>query len=105
MCRKPSESSKRRESVKKEISRIHEESHEIYGAPKITEELKKKGHVISEKTVGNYMHEMHIKAHYIKPWTKTTVSKNFSNRYSYISIRILSRGGIYYEKMGKTFSL
>ena len=23
---------------------------------------------------------MHIKAHYIKPWTKTTVSKNFSNR-------------------------
>lgn len=45
------------------------------GAPKITEELKKKGHVISEKTVGNYMHEMHIKAHYIKPWTKTTVSK------------------------------
>lgn len=26
------------------------------------------------------MHEMHIKAHYIKPWTKTTVSKNFSNR-------------------------
>ncbi|MGF0136211.1 IS3 family transposase, partial [Catenibacterium mitsuokai] len=78
--RKPSESSKRRESVKKEISRIHEESHEIYGAPKITEELKKKGHVISEKTVGNYMHEMHIKAHYIKPWTKTTVSKNFSNR-------------------------
>ena len=41
MCRKPSESSKRRESVKKEISKIHEESHEIYGAPKITEELKK----------------------------------------------------------------
>ena len=80
LCRKPSESSKRRESVKKEISKIHEESHEIYGAPKITEELKKKGHVISEKTVGNYMHEMHIKAHYIKPWTKTTVSKNFSNR-------------------------
>lgn len=26
------------------------------------------------------MHEMHIKAHYIKPWAKTTVSKNFSNR-------------------------
>lgn len=51
------------------------------------------------------MHKMHIKAHYVKPWTKTTVSKNFSNRYTYISIRILSRVGIYYEKMGKTFSL
>ena len=53
--RKPSKSKKRKESVKKEISEIHEESHEIYGAPKITEELKKKGHVISEKTVGNYV--------------------------------------------------
>ncbi|MFR4503990.1 MAG: IS3 family transposase [Catenibacterium sp.] len=42
LCRKPSESSKRRDSVKKEISKIHEESHGIYGAPKITEELKKK---------------------------------------------------------------
>ena len=40
----------------------------------------KKGHVISEKTVGNYMREMHIKAHYIKPWTRTTISKVFSKR-------------------------
>ena len=78
--RKPSKSKRRKEAVKKEISVIHEESHEIYGAPKITEELKKKGHVISEKTVGNYMREMHIKAHYIKPWTRTTISKDFSKR-------------------------
>ena len=77
--RKPSKSKRRKEDVKKEISVIHEESHEIYGAPKITEELKKKGHVISEKTVGNYMREMHIKAHYIKPWTRTTISKDFLN--------------------------
>lgn len=30
--------------------------------------------------VGNYMREMHIKAHYIKPWTRTTISKDFSKR-------------------------
>ena len=41
---------------------------------------RKKGHVISEKTVGNYMREMHIKAHYIKPRTRTTISKDFSKR-------------------------
>ena len=46
-------------SVKKEISKIHEESHESYGTPKIAEGSRKKGHMISEKTVGNYMHEMH----------------------------------------------
>ena len=26
------------------------------------------------------MREMHIKAHYIKPWTRTTISKDFSKR-------------------------
>ena len=44
---------------------------------KSPEKLKENEHVISEKTVGNYMREMHIKAHYIKPWTRTTISKDF----------------------------
>lgn len=66
--------------MKKEIKEIHEGSHEIYGAPKITEKLKENGHKISQKTVGNYMHEMGIKAHYIKPYTITTISKDFSTR-------------------------
>lgn len=78
--RKPSKSKERKEAVKKEISEIHKESHEIYGEPKITEKLKENEHVISEKTVGNYMREMHIKAHYIKPWTRTTISKDFSKK-------------------------
>ncbi len=47
--------------------------------------------MIPEKTVGNYMHEMHIKAHYIKPWTKTTVSKNFSNRLRKILSWVLTK--------------
>lgn len=34
---------------------------------------------IAEKTVGNYMREMNIKAHYIKPFTKTTVDPDFDH--------------------------
>lgn len=78
--RKPSNMEKHKNKIKEEIKEIHKESHEIYGAPKITRELRKEGHTVSEKTVGNYMREMSIKAHYIKPWTRTTVSRDFSHR-------------------------
>ena len=75
--RKKSHQQLHKELIKEMILTIYHKNKEIYGAPKITEELKKKGHVISEKTVGNYMREMHIKAHYI---TRTTISKDFSKR-------------------------
>ena len=56
-----------------EIRQIHKESHEIYGAPKIAEEMRKKGDVVSDKTVGNYMREIGIRACYTKHYTKTTI--------------------------------
>jgi putative transposase len=37
------------------ITKIYNELNQIYGAPKITEILRQKGHTIAEKTVGNYM--------------------------------------------------
>lgn len=80
LTRKPSNTKKRKTKIKEEIKEIHKESHEIYGAPKITQELRKEGHTVSEKTVGNYMREMNIKAHYIKPWIRTTVSRDFSHK-------------------------
>ena len=52
----------------------------IDGAPKITECLKREGEVIAEKTVGNYMREMGIKAQYVKPYTVTTINSDFSNK-------------------------
>lgn len=61
-----------------EIKVIHEDSHQIYGAPKITELLRRKGHGISEKTVGRYMKESGIKAWYRKPYTVTTRDSDFS---------------------------
>lgn len=68
----------RKKEVTKKIKEIHEESHEIYGAPKITRILKEQGISISERTVGKYMQEAGIRAHYVKPYIKTTIHSNFS---------------------------
>lgn len=43
------------------IKTIHEESHEIYGALKITAILNQSGIKVSEKYVGNIMRELGIK--------------------------------------------
>lgn len=75
--RSPSARQRKKEKIQKEIKKIHQESHQIYGAPKITKELWKKGIVIAEKTVGNYMREMGIKAHWIKPYIQTTIEPDF----------------------------
>ena len=64
----------------KKIKAIHEESHEIYGAPKITVKLNQSGIKVSEKYVGNIIREMGIKAHYIKPYTITTKDCDFSTK-------------------------
>ena len=77
--RKKSHRQLHKERIKEMILTIYHENKEIYGAPKITYILRQKGIKISMKTVSNYMREMGIKACYIKHWTKTTVSKNFSS--------------------------
>ncbi|MGY6080381.1 IS3 family transposase [Erysipelothrix rhusiopathiae] len=58
--------------MREQIVKIHEESYTIYGAPKITEVLRSKGHRIAQRTVSKYMNEEGIKANYIKPYTTTT---------------------------------
>lgn len=77
--RLPSKRELRKNTIKERILDIYNESHQNYGAPKITECLKKEGEVIAEKTVGNYMREMGIKAQYIKPYTVTTINSDFSD--------------------------
>ena len=76
--RKPSESQQRKDAVKDKIRSVYNSSKQIYGAPKITLELRKDGLCISERTVGKYMREMGIKAHWVKPWTTTTRDSDFS---------------------------
>ena len=65
-----------RGSQKEKIQKIYDASHQNYGAPKITVELRKSGECVAEKTVGNYMRQMGIKAQWVKPYTQTTISPN-----------------------------
>ena len=51
--------------------RIYSDSHNNYGAPKITRILKTQGLAISEKTVGNYMRQMGIRAQWIRSKPKS----------------------------------
>ena len=78
--RKPSRQQLRKTELQKEIRQIYEANHQIYGAPKIHQKLREKGLCISERTVTRYMKEMGIKACYVKPYTRTTISEDFSNK-------------------------
>lgn len=40
----------------------------------------KEGYKLSEKTVGNYMRQLGIKAHYIKPYTVTTTNSSLDDK-------------------------
>lgn len=77
--RLPSKQAIRKQNVKERIQEIYDESHQNYGAPKIARSLCQEGEEISEKTVGNYMREMGLKAQYIKPYTITTINSDFSD--------------------------
>lgn len=77
--RLPSEREKRKECIKERILEFYHDSHQNYGAPKITKCLRNEGEVIAEKTVGKYMKELGIKAQYVKPYTVTTIDSDFSN--------------------------
>ena len=77
--RLPSEREQRKRGIKERILEIYHDSHQNYGAPKITACLRMEGEVIAEKTVGKYMKELVIKAQYIKPYTVTTIDSDFSS--------------------------
>ena len=77
--REPSEQERRKQRIKELIKKIHADSHFIYGAPKITQILRGMGEKISERTVSIYMKELGIRACWVKPYTVTTISKDFSD--------------------------
>lgn len=76
--RLPSNQEIRKNSIKERILEIYNDSHQNYGAPKITQCLHQEGEKIAEKTVGNYMRELGIRAQYIKPYIVTTIQSDFS---------------------------
>ncbi|MBS6397560.1 MAG: IS3 family transposase [Clostridiales bacterium] len=74
----PSKTEERRNRIKEQIKDIYDESHQNYGAPKITQQLHKQGETTAEKTVGNYMRQMGIRAQWVKPYTVTTIDSDQS---------------------------
>ena len=80
----PSDREHRKNVIKNKICDIYDESKQNYGAPKITKKLRETGEIISEKTVGNYMREMGLKAQWVKPYTITTIDSDFSEEYKNI---------------------
>ncbi len=70
----------KRRKIKEAIQEVYEESHQIYGAPKITKVLEKRGYSVSLRTVSAYMKQLGIKAHYRMKVTQTTVSSDFTSR-------------------------
>ena len=78
--RQPSNTEQNRNRIKEKIKELYDDSHQNYGAPKITKELHKRGETTAEKTVGNYMRQMGIKAQWVKPYTVTTIDSDFSTK-------------------------
>ena len=77
--RTPSATELRRNRIKEEIIDIHNASHQNYGAPKITHELRKNGEIIAERTVGKYMKQIGLRAQWVRPYTRTTIDPDFSS--------------------------
>ena len=76
----PSAGQMKKEQRMAQIRKIYEESHEIYGAPKIAAKMRQEGDRISGRTVGKYMREMGIRACYRKHTTQTTRDSDFNSR-------------------------
>ena len=77
---RPTASQKRRNAMKDKIQQVYDDSHQIYGAPKIAVELRKDGERIATRTVGKYMRQMGIRAHWVKHWTRTTIDSDIDNK-------------------------
>lgn len=70
----------KRKQLKVEIQAIHDESKEIYGAPKNHQKLKNRDNKTPLPTVSLYMRQMGIKAHYVKKTTKTAINSDLSSK-------------------------
>ena len=69
-----SEQAKRRQELTKEVKRVHAESNQIYGSPKIYNQLKNEGIKTSERTVQRIMSDESIRSKTVKKFKATTNS-------------------------------
>jgi putative transposase len=65
---------KRRQELTKEVKRVHEESNQIYGSPKIHKQLGNEGIKTSQRTVQRIMVDASIRSRTVKKYKATTNS-------------------------------
>lgn len=70
--RPPGSREQRREELAAAIVQAHEASNGVYGAPRITADLRAAGHQVSRKTVAKIMHSLHLQGISPRPWRVTT---------------------------------
>lgn len=78
--RPESKQMKKKKEWTTEIKDIHEESHGIYGSPKITDQLEKRGFGVSSRTVQRIMKEQGIKSRTVKKFKVQTTDSDHNLR-------------------------
>ena len=74
--RKPSRRRQRREELVAQIRAAHEQSHQIYGSPRIYIELKEQGVAVCLNTVAKYMQQEQIRSKVKRPFRLLTTDSN-----------------------------
>lgn len=74
--RKPGKREQENQMLIEEIKSIHEESHQTYGSPRITDSLRDKGYRCSRPRVARLMRKNHIRAKTKRKFKVTTNSKH-----------------------------
>lgn len=69
-----SKQAKRRQELTKEVKRVHAESNQVYGSPKIHKQLENEGIKTSERTVQRIMSDELIRSKTVKKYKATTNS-------------------------------
>ena len=71
--RGPSDRAVRREAIEQKIVGFHDDSDEVYGAPRILADLRGDGEIISRKTVASAMKRLGLVGICPRKWKTTTV--------------------------------
>lgn len=74
--RKPSLTAQRQASLTEEIREIHQEYREVYGSPRIHEELRERGQECSVNTVAKLMRKAGIRSQTVRKFKVTTDSNH-----------------------------
>ncbi|WP_052516568.1 IS3 family transposase [Paenibacillus popilliae] len=74
--RPPSDRTRRRQEWTKQIKDVFDSSRQLYGSPKVTEQLKRNGTPISGRTVARIMKENGWRSRTMKKYKATTNSKH-----------------------------